>query len=40
MSIGTVERYSTHLAGLETLVRGRGGVEGLRSSYLLLSLIW
>ncbi|KAI1040129.1 hypothetical protein LB505_012365 [Fusarium chuoi] len=40
MSIGRVERYSTHLAGLETLVRGRGGVEKLRSSYLLLSLIW
>ncbi|KAF4487949.1 hypothetical protein FAGAP_11196 [Fusarium agapanthi] len=27
MSIGRVERYRTHLAGLETLVRGRGGVE-------------
>ncbi|KAF5551011.1 hypothetical protein FPHYL_9240 [Fusarium phyllophilum] len=40
MSIGKVERYSTHLAGLETLVRGRGGVERFRSSYLLLSLIW
>ncbi|KAH7241155.1 uncharacterized protein BKA55DRAFT_113581 [Fusarium redolens] len=39
MSIGKVERYSTHLAGLETLVRGRGGVGKLRSSYLLLSLI-
>ncbi|KAK2691077.1 hypothetical protein QWA68_011045 [Fusarium oxysporum] len=40
MSIGKVERYSTHLAGLETLVRGRGGVDRFRSSYLLLSLIW
>ncbi|KAJ4040446.1 hypothetical protein NW760_013308 [Fusarium oxysporum] len=40
MRIGKVERYSTHLAGLETLVRGRGGVDRFRSSYLLLSLIW
>ncbi|KAF4971210.1 hypothetical protein FSARC_1932 [Fusarium sarcochroum] len=40
MSIGKLERYSTHLAGLETLVRSRGGVEKLQSSYLVMSLIW
>jgi hypothetical protein len=40
MSIGNLERYTAHMAGLETIVRSRGGVDKFRSTNLVLSLLW
>ncbi|SPJ74312.1 uncharacterized protein FTOL_04042 [Fusarium torulosum] len=40
MNIGNLERYTAHMAGLETIVRSRGGVDKFRSIHLVLSLLW
>ncbi|KAI6776888.1 hypothetical protein HG530_000833 [Fusarium avenaceum] len=40
MNIGNLERYTAHMAGLETIVRSRGGVDKFRSTHLVLSLLW
>ncbi|KAM5353566.1 hypothetical protein ACJ41O_000216 [Fusarium nematophilum] len=40
LSIGHTERWEMHMVGLDAMIRGRGGLHTLNSSYLLQSLLW
>lgn len=40
LAIGNVDRWETHMAGLETMIHVRGGVKSIESDYLLKAVLW